>query len=79
MNNGPLNQILGSATRLNYLQALSISPIDSTRRVSAKHASQGPRPARGRSEDHPEDDLLLKEGVPDPNRIEKCRMETDYT
>ena len=42
LNNGPLNQILGSATLLNYLQALSITPIDSTRRVCAVHASQGP-------------------------------------
>ena len=71
LNNGPLNQILGLATLLNYLQVLSITPIDSTCWVCAVHMSQGPRPMRDRSGDCPEDDLLLREGVPDPNRIEK--------
>ena len=71
MNNGSTSQILGSAIHLNYLQALSITPIDSTRRVSAKLRHKGRRPARGRLRGHPEDDLLLKEGIPDPNPIEK--------
>ena len=71
LNNGPLNQIFGSATLLNYLQVLSITPIDSTCWVSAVHVSQGPWGREGKARGHPEDDLLLKEGVPDPNRIEK--------
>ena len=64
-----LNQIFGSVT-LNYLQLLSISDTALTIRLATQTESRPQGWARstwGRSEDHPNEDLLLSEDVPVPD------------
>jgi hypothetical protein len=65
MNNGPLNQVVGSSINLNYLKLFQLRPLIPPNRRH-EGSTYGLDRAKGSQEDRPEGDMQLKEGIPDP-------------